>query len=101
LTVDSEGLARKEKMQERKLRNRIIFELTGRWPQSVVAERLSGGYDPSNVNAVLASLWEDAGYDYVPLTGNAALDVNRGIGRKRPLTRVSPAASKGVRGSTE
>jgi hypothetical protein len=27
--------------QERKLRNRVIFKLTGRWPESVVAERLS------------------------------------------------------------
>jgi hypothetical protein len=27
--------------QERKLRNRLIFKLTGCWPPSVVAERLS------------------------------------------------------------
>ena len=27
--------------EERKLRNRVIFKITGRWPQSVVDERLA------------------------------------------------------------
>jgi hypothetical protein len=53
--------------EERKLSSRIRFKLFGRWPDSVVAERLATAtYDPSNVNKALRAVYEDAGLPIPP-----------------------------------
>lgn len=47
---------------EDKLRNRLVFKLTGRWPQSVVDSRLATTtFDPSAVNSIMRSVYEEAG----------------------------------------
>jgi hypothetical protein len=52
---------------ESKLHNRVVYKLTGRWPQSVVDSRLATStFDPSNVNAVMRSVYEDAGRPVPP-----------------------------------
>lgn len=42
---------------ERKLRNRILFRLTGHWPQSVVRERLAAFADLSGVRTVMKDVY--------------------------------------------
>jgi hypothetical protein len=52
---------------ESKLRNRVVFKLTGRWPQSVVESRLTNTtWDPSAVNSLMRSVYEDAGRPVPP-----------------------------------
>jgi hypothetical protein len=46
---------------------RLHFKVFGRWPQSVVDRRLTETtFDPSNVNAILRSVYERAGHPVPP-----------------------------------
>lgn len=61
---------------ESKLRNRVHKAVFGVWPDSVAQSRLSRtAYDPVNVNAILQSMWDEAGRgdEFVPLKGDEHL----------------------------
>jgi len=47
---------------ESKLKNRVYRKVFGRWPDEVVTRRLTEAtWDPSNVNAIMRGIYEQAG----------------------------------------